>query len=108
MLDTIKTALISAGLTLVSFQSQAAATSDQFGHWHYGWGWGHMFFGLLMMILFWGGIIFAIVYAIRATHSGSGHRHPSDKTSLDILNERFARGEIDQQEFEEKKKLISR
>lgn len=108
MLNEIKTTLISASLILVSFQSQAAAASDHFGNWHYGWGWGHMIFGLLMMILFWGGIILAIIYVIRSTRSGAGSRQPPEKSPLDILNERFARGEIDKEEFEEKKKLISR
>jgi len=29
------------------------------------------------------------------------------RTAIDILNERFARGEIDQAEYEEKRRLIS-
>lgn len=108
MVNGIKTNLIAASLLFLSFQPQAVATSHQFANWHYGWGWGHMIFGLLMMILFWGGIILAIVYVVRSTHSGGTNRQPNDKSPLDILNERFARGEIDKEEFEEKKKLIAR
>jgi putative membrane protein len=32
---------------------------------------------------------------------------PAGKTALDILKDRFARGEIDQAEFEQRKKLLS-
>ncbi len=108
MLNQIKTALISVSMAFASFQAQAETFSNQSGNWHYSWGWGHMIFGSLMMILFWGGIILAIVFVIRSTQSGGGDRQPTGKSPLDILNERFARGEIDKEEFEEKKKLLSR
>lgn len=43
-------------------------------------------------------------------HACGGHaggRHGSSPTALDILDERFARGEIEKAEYEEKKQLIS-
>jgi putative membrane protein len=69
-----------------------------------------MLFGSLMMVLFWGGIILVIVLLVRWIGSGSagGAGVPSaGKTPLDILSKRFARGEIDKEEFEERKKLLS-
>ena len=36
-----------------------------------------------------------------------GHRHGRDSGALDILNERFARSEIDQAEYEERRRVLS-
>jgi uncharacterized membrane protein len=35
-----------------------------------------------------------------------GHRRRGGTNSLDILNERFARGEIDQVEYEERRRVL--
>jgi putative membrane protein len=63
-----------------------------------------------MMILFWGGIILAIVFAVRWLGGATSHSAApptSRKSALDILQDRFARGEIDKDEFEERKRLLS-
>lgn len=54
--------LIPMSLTLASLPAAVQTTGDRPDYWHYGWdwGWGHMIFGSLMMILFWGGIILVI------------------------------------------------
>lgn len=78
--------------------------------WDMGWGWGHMLSGGLMMLLFWGGIILVIVFAVRAISGGSPQGAPpaaSRNKALEILQERFARGEIDKDDFEERKRLLS-
>lgn len=67
----------------------------------FGWGLG----GGLMMILFWAGIIFFIVWFVREVgdKKDQSETHGS-KSALDILKERYTKGEIDKKEFEEKKK----
>ena len=75
--------------------------------WGGGWGW-MIFFGLLMMILFWGTIILLVVLAIRWLRGSSRDFHlPSEKIALEILQARFARGEIDKEEYEEKRRLLT-
>ena len=77
--------------------------------WDMGWGFGHMAFGGLMMLLFWGAVIAVVVIAVQRLGGGSpGTRtQPSDKRALDILQQRFARGEIEKEEFEERRRLLS-
>jgi putative membrane protein len=70
--------------------------------WDGTWGWGAL--GMLWMALFWVGIVVLAIWAIRQFSDGSRGR--SDRRALDILEERFARGEIDRDEFEERKRAL--
>lgn len=78
-------------------------------HPHMWGGWGSMIFGPITMILFWGIIIVSIVLAVRWLGGGLAGGTPPQarKTPLEILQERFARGEIDKDEFAERKRLLS-
>ncbi len=71
----------------------------------FGFGWGGMILGGLMMLLFWGVIIALIVLAFRAL-SRSGQTTPlagspgeTRDQALEILRERYARGEITKDEY---------
>jgi len=70
----------------------------------YGFGGGLMGIG---MLLFWGLIIVGVVMLVRGwsqtPRSGASEISPLERTALDILRERYARGEIDKSEFEEKR-----
>lgn len=89
----------------------AQAYGDRDVWWHPGWGGGHMIFGGLMMIAFWGGIIVLIVFLVRwlGDRIGSGResRPTPHRSPHEILQERFARGEIDKEEYEERRKVLS-
>ncbi len=64
------------------------------------WGWGGMASGGLMMILWFVLIIGLIVFLVRWI-SGTSDQN-SNKDALDILQQRYARGEIDAAELEER------
>ena len=58
----------------------------------------------LGMILVWVLIIIAAVVLLRAAASGGSRG--AGKTARQLLDERFARGEIERQEHEEKRRLL--
>jgi putative membrane protein len=66
--------------------------------WHGGW-------GILAMVIFWGVVLGVVVWAIAAATRSAGGR-PPERTAKDILKERFARGEITREEFEERRRVL--
>jgi putative membrane protein len=59
-----------------------------------------------MMIVFWGSLIVLVVLLVRWL-SGGGGALQSRSSALQILQERFARGEIDKEEYEERRKILN-
>lgn len=74
---------------------------------HGGWGdgWGWMAFGAVWMILFWGGIIALVAWAISRLTGDRERRWDrpglDGPSPLDIAKERYARGEITREQFEQ-------
>jgi putative membrane protein len=70
---------------------------DGYGHGNGdGYSWVFM---LMMMVLVFLGVVLVVHYLNRSAHSNS-----KDDTSLVILNSRYAKGEIEKKEFDEKRK----
>jgi putative membrane protein len=62
----------------------------------------------VFMWLFWILLIVVIVLAVKALWSGNRDSPGSDRSPLEVLQERFARGEIDEAEYERKRKVLER
>jgi putative membrane protein len=77
----------------------------------WGGGWYAMIFGSLFMILLLALLIAAVILFVRWLGwpwqgTMPTHHAPPGRTPLDILKERFARGEIDKEEFEERRRVL--
>ncbi|HKK27791.1 MAG TPA: SHOCT domain-containing protein [Gemmatimonadota bacterium] len=81
----------------------------RFGHMMGGWGWG---WGILGMLLWLALIVLVVVLVWRLLRRGGGEdggARPArgGETPLDILERRYARGEIDREEFQRMKRDLS-
>jgi putative membrane protein len=83
------------------FAKESAMMHD----WGFGWG-GGMFFGPIFMIA--GPVLFIIlvVLLIRWLADRGESQMPRIRTAREILDERFARGEIQREEYEDRRKTL--
>ena len=74
------------------------------------WGWGDSWWNwlamFLMMVIFWGGIVALIVYAMRGGSQRDAAARPETPDARSLLEERFARGEISEDEFEQRRRVL--
>lgn len=83
-----------------------------------GWGYGAGFHGvwgiagIILMVLFWAAVILVLIAVVRwlaggrRDHDERNRVVRADKTPTEILDERFARGEIDVEEYQARKRLL--
>ena len=73
----------------------------------WGMGYGMGWLWMIIMVVFWVAVIVGIIFLIRwLILSTKTQSHPGkyDESPLEILKKRYARGEIDKEEFEQRKK----
>jgi putative membrane protein len=81
----------------------AQERSQDWGMHPMSWMWGAWGVGMMvMMLVFWGLVIAGIVLAIKWLAKAGAVTQPD--RALDILRERYARGEINKDEFEAKRR----
>ena len=100
-------ALLSVAAPGLAFAQQSQG--PYYGHHMWESGWHGWFFGPIMMIAFVVLAVAAVVFLVRVL-GGHGHAAapyaPPGNPPLDILKERFAKGEIDKTEFEERRRVL--
>ena len=101
------TSLLIGGLTALPAIAQQS-NGAPWGHGHWDGPWHGWFMGPIMMLAFLVVIVVVAVLVVRAVSAphSSSRRGGSDNAPLDILKERFARGEIDKDEFEQRRKVL--
>ena len=114
MPKTLIERIVAVGSALALMQSaawaQAPADADRYPygpHMMWGGGWYGMMFGPLFMLLTLAVLVAAVVLLVRwAGGPWQQLPPPPSRTPLDILKERFARGEIDKDEFEQRRRVL--
>ena len=94
--------------------AQESSNPERYGYgphmmW-WGGGWYGMILGPLFMIIVLSVVIAIVVLLVRwlggPWQAAAPRQLPPDRTPLDILKERFARGQIDKAEFEERRRVL--
>lgn len=99
------TQAFATGPGLLALPAEAQVYRDGMEHM---WGWGPMLFGGLMMILFWAAVVALVVLLVRwlAGLGPAREQRPYKSSAIEILEERFARGEIGREEFEDRRRVL--
>lgn len=66
--------------------------------------WGSGWLGFMWMALFWVGLILLVAWVVRGPYDDD--KRPRNR-AMDILEERFARGEVDADEFEARRRELA-
>jgi putative membrane protein len=73
------------------------------------WNWGYgAWWMVLVMVLFWAGVVALVIWAVRSAGPPAGDNRPDDRRAVHMLEERYARGEIDEEEFERRLRMLDR
>ncbi len=112
----VKTALIIGGIIVAVLIILPTVLGAIWGWGGGGWGmmgpgmmggFGWMWFMPIFGILFLGLIIWAVVALVRGVSQPSSSDSSKAESALDVLKKRYAQGEINKEEYEEKKKDLA-
>jgi putative membrane protein len=103
----LASAVLSAMIHPAAALAQAAPPyADWPGHWHMMSGWGFWWiFPLLMMAVMIG---CSVLFMLWGPWRHSYPHRDNASSAIQLLNERFAKGEISKEEFEEKRTILAR
>lgn len=74
--------------------------------WNDGMGWGGWIAMTLVMVSFWALLIFGLMAIFRGTADGRAETRVPSRGTREFLDERFARGEIDADEYQARKEAL--
>lgn len=102
---TVVAATVLLSDTVLAQQTRGPGYGDHmwYGGWH-GW-----FFGPVMMIVFIAVVVVVVVLLVRwlgGAGQGTAPTGTPHKPPLDLLKERYARGEIDEDEFVKRRRVL--
>lgn len=110
-LRTIILVVASSGLPAAVRSQETQTPAAPYGPWHmmhdgWGMGWGAMFLGPLFMIAWLALLVAVIVLVLRWMGVGRIGERGAFRTPREILDARYARGEIDDDEYEKRRKTL--
>lgn len=71
-----------------------------------GMGWGGWIMMTVTVVAFWALVAAVVVALVRSTR-GDAPRYERRKDALELLDERFARGEIDEDDYRDRRELLT-
>lgn len=71
-----------------------------------GMGWGGWFMMTVTIVAFWA-LVAAVVVVLARSIRGEAPRQNRNKDALELLDERFARGEIDEDDYHRRRDLLT-
>ena len=80
--------------------AQVTPVADTWMHGGVGWGWMMM----IPMVLFWGAVIFGVIWLIRTAGGGSAAERKESPT--EILERRFAEGDISVEDYRARREVL--